>query len=117
MKRIIYILMAAAVALAPADSFARRQKQRNAKSVKQEQRATAKAIEKTKSDITQNDKETRRQLNRLNSLTAEIDSRSRDIASLEERLAAIDRRLAAVCDVVAEVAAGNPKLYKGALPL
>lgn len=32
-------------------------------------------------------------------------------------LAAIDRRLAAVCDVVAEVAAGNPKLYKGALPL
>ena len=32
-------------------------------------------------------------------------------------LAAIDRRLAAACDVVAEVAAGNPKLYKGALPL
>ena len=32
-------------------------------------------------------------------------------------LAAIDRRLAATCDVVAEVAAGNPKLYKGALPL
>ena len=32
-------------------------------------------------------------------------------------LAAIDRRLAAVCDVVAEVTAGNPKLYKGALPL
>ena len=30
---------------------------------------------------------------------------------------AIDRRLAAACDVVAEVAAGNPKLYKGALPL
>jgi len=32
-------------------------------------------------------------------------------------LAAIDRRLAAACDVVAEVAAGNPKLYKGELPL
>ena len=32
-------------------------------------------------------------------------------------LAAIDRRLAAACDVVAEVAAGNPRLYKGALPL
>ena len=34
-----------------------------------------------------------------------------------ESLAAIDRRLAAACDVVAEVAAGNPRLYKGALPL
>ena len=32
-------------------------------------------------------------------------------------LAAINRRLAAACDVVAEVAAGNPRLYKGALPL
>ena len=32
-------------------------------------------------------------------------------------LASIDRRLAAVCDAVAEVTAGNPKLYKGALPL
>ncbi|MGM9548986.1 MAG: bifunctional adenosylcobinamide kinase/adenosylcobinamide-phosphate guanylyltransferase [Faecousia sp.] len=32
-------------------------------------------------------------------------------------LASIDRRLAEVCDTVAEVSAGNPKLYKGVLPL
>lgn len=32
-------------------------------------------------------------------------------------LASIDRRLAAACDAVAEVTAGNPKLYKGALTL
>lgn len=32
-------------------------------------------------------------------------------------LASIDRRLAAVCDVVAEVSAGIPKVYRGALPL
>ena len=85
--------------LVPADADARR-KQRNAKSVKQEQRATAKAIEKAKSDITQNDQETRRQLNRLNSLSAEIDSRSRDIDALKARIAALDRRLKTVGDSI-----------------
>ena len=46
---------------------------------------------------------------------AEVYSESTEI--YRRCLASIDRRLAAVCDTVAEVASGNPIVYKGALCL
>ena len=82
------------------DSLAARPK-RNAQSVKKERRLAAGELERTRKQINQNTAETKRQLNRLASLTADAERSNRLIDGLRREISDIDSRINALDDTIA----------------
>ena len=96
---LILLLTCMSIALA-FDSLAARPK-RNAQSVKKERRLAAGELERTRKQINQNTAETKRQLNRLASLTADAERSNRLIDGLRREISDIDSRINALDDTIA----------------
>lgn len=64
---------------------------------------TAGEVERTRKQISQNTNETRRQLNRLESLTAEAGKCEKSISDLNKRISALDSRIKAMDDSISRM--------------
>ena len=99
MRRSIFTYLLAiviAVALAvPADG-----QRRSKRDVKRERQKTEQQISRTKKQIAQNDRETGRQLDRLNLLNATIALRADTIAVMQRRIDSIDAQIAHLNDSI-----------------
>lgn len=100
MKRfLLTILTIAIVVCTSADAMAARPK-RSSKSVKKERRLTAGELEKTRKQISQNDAETRRQLNKLQTLNAQTKRSEQAIIRLQNHIDSIDYRIKVLDDSI-----------------
>ena len=96
----IVTLMAVLLSLSPADG-----RKRSSKDVKRERQKTEQQIARTREQIKQNDKETSRQLNRLNSLKANMALTGDTIRIIRARLDSVNRQIATVNDSIAVLSA------------
>lgn len=96
----IVTLMAVLLSLSPADG-----RKRSSKDVKRERQKTEQQIARTREQIRQNDKETSRQLNRLNSLKANMALTGDTIRIIRARLDSVNRQIATVNDSIAVLSA------------
>lgn len=95
------MVMAAALFCSPVDIAAksrkgRRAPERTVSTVKKEQTSTKKSIQETTRRIEENKKKTGRELDRLNSIRAEIDRTSQSIAGQQQLVDSIDRAIAGI---------------------
>lgn len=98
-RLLIIILSCLMMASAPEVSADRRA--RTSKSVKQERKATAGEIERTRNQISKNTAETRRQINRLESLNAEVEKQDELVGKLKADITALDIRIKSLDDSIA----------------
>ena len=96
----IVTLMAVLLSLSPADG-----RKRSSKDVKRERQKTEQQIARTREQIKQNDKETSRQLNRLNSLKANMALTGDTIRIIRARLDSVNSQIATVNDSIAVLSA------------
>lgn len=96
MRHLIYIILFALL-LAPIDGAAQKH---TAKSIKSQQKATQKEIQETNKKIKDNTSKTKRSLNRLNLIEAEIKSQQKTINDLSSELAGIDKNLRLLRDSI-----------------
>ena len=96
----IVTLMAVLLSLSPADG-----RKRSTKDVKRERQKTEQQIARTREQIKQNDKETSRQLNRLNSLKANMALTGDTIRIIRARLDSVNSQIATVNDSIAVLSA------------
>lgn len=82
---------------------AAKKKPRNLNNIKKEQQAARKAIQQTSEQITAKEQETRRTLNTLNSINAEIAEKEQQIKTLNTEVDSIDRHITALNDTIAEM--------------
>lgn len=95
------MVMAAALFCSPVDIAAksrkgRRAPERTVSTVKKEQTSTKRSIQETTRRIEENKKKTGRELDRLNSIRAEIDRTSQSIAGQQQLVDSIDRAIAGI---------------------
>ena len=125
MRRLLYIVFIAIIAMASASDMSaqrrrtakktrteqtvkktsskkngRSKKSRTSGDIRREQRRTAEEIEKAQQQINTNTRETRRQLNRLASLDAEIGRSNLTIAELQARVDSTGRRVKILSDSI-----------------
>lgn len=76
---------------------------RTSATVKQEQQKTRREIDETKKKITENERKTRDQLNRLEELSGQIMAQEATIGELRDRITEIEIRRAAMTDTIANL--------------
>lgn len=96
------VALALLLVISSADADGRR---RSSKEVKRERQKTEQQIARTTKQIQQNDKETSRQLNRLNSLKANMALTGDTIRSIKARLDSVTTAINIVNDSIAELSA------------
>ncbi len=86
---------------------------RNSSEVKREQQRNEQAIADTRRQISQNDKETSRQLNRLNLINARINQRADTIRGLSRQLDEVNGNIASLDDTISALNLRGQALRKG----
>ena len=105
LQRVLAVLLVALLsAMAPSGVGAQ-----TVKSIKQQKAKTQREIKETSQKIDKNKADTRRQLNQLNTITAEIGEQQRSIDNLTKQLDAINAELKSVND---SIAANEAKLQE-----
>ena len=105
LQRVLAVLLVALLsAMAPSGVGAQ-----TVKSIKQQKAKTQREIKETSQKIDKNKADTRRQLNQLNTITAEIGEQQRSIDNLIKQLDAINAELKSVND---SIAANEAKLQE-----
>lgn len=84
--------------------------QRDINKLKQEREATKREIKETSRKITTNERETQRNLSRLNSLRAEITEKNVEIGAIQLDVDSIDMRVKAMADSISGLEAQRAKL-------
>lgn len=84
--------------------------QRDINKLKQEREATKREIKETSQKITTNERETQRNLSRLNSLRAEITEKNVEIGAIQLDVDSIDMRVKAMADSISGLEAQRAKL-------
>lgn len=102
----VIITIVAALLVAPAIDGRRR----TSKEVRRDRQKTEQQISSTKSKISANDKETSRQLNRLNLLNANIELRADTIRAIQQRIDSVNARIDRLNDSIAVLTERSQKL-------
>lgn len=108
MLRLLYIMLLSLLLITP-DATAQKH---TAKSIRKQQQTTQKEIKETNKKIKDNTAETKRSLNRLNLIEAEIASQEKTISSISQEIDSINKKLALLNDSIKDTEKKIDKLKK-----
>ena len=124
-KTVLLILASAIIAAAAPDAYAKKKQSRTAATPptaaaprsatqqQQEKKKTPKEIEQARQQLAENTKNTRRQLNKLSSLDAEISTQSGNISRLSASLDSLNSSISSLNDTINDISDKVATLRKG----